>query len=150
MVCNGSPAKQIGRCVISPRDEWMHLGCMPDYTSSFTGCRSAKVAVVDGVKDVQMEIDCSMRHADRALAYPEWRSDGGGNPRCATLESDEFLELKYYDGARELAWTKRLAMLDNGNLQVFLGARRRSSCCCWLFSPWLLLEASPPAPPLYL
>ena len=118
MVCNGSPAKQIGRCVISPRDEWLHMGCMPEYTSSLTGCHAYKVAVVDGVKDVQEADDCSMRHADSELAYPVWRHDGGGNPRCATLEANEFLELKYYDGGRMLSWAKRLVMLDNGNLQV--------------------------------
>ena len=118
MVCNGSPATQIGRCVISPRDEWLHMGCMPEYTSSMTGCHAYKVAVTNGVKDVQEADDCSMRHADSGLSYPVWRHDGGGNPRCATLEANEFLELKYYDGDRFLSWAKRLVMLDNGDLQV--------------------------------
>ena len=122
MVCNGSPATQIGRCVISPRDEWLHYGCLPDYTSSPTGCHAYKVAAVDGQQVVQDAPDCSLRHADPALPTPVWRSDGGGNPRCATLEANEFLELKSIHTLvttqnTSLRHTMRLVVLDNGDLQ---------------------------------
>ena len=120
MVCNGNSFTHIGRCIISPRDEWLHYGCLPDYTSSITGCHAYKTAVVDGAKDVQDVTDCSMRHADEALPFPVWRSDGGDNPRCATLEADEFLEVKFNDdmySTRAYHHT-RIVMRDDGNLQM--------------------------------
>jgi hypothetical protein len=140
MVCNGNPTTGRGVCVISERDSWVQHGCLSEYTAGAAACKTAKLVTVNGKKDVQDAIDCSMRHADKSLPVPEWRAGagdvsgggagagGGVRSGCDVLHADAFLEFKYtyIDGfGKASPEVVRLTMEQDGNLVI--SARRFKS-----------------------
>jgi hypothetical protein len=133
MVCRGNPVTKRGVCVISERDNWMQHGCLSEYTPDATACKAVKlVKVADGQTDVQMDIDCSMRHADESAPAPEWHagagqgggggSGGGKRSGCDVLRADEFVEFKYTSvnpGGEPSPKILRLTMQGDGNLVIY-------------------------------
>jgi hypothetical protein len=140
MVCRGNPVTKRGVCVISERDNWVQHGCLAEYSAAAGACKAVKLLkAADGQTDVQMDIDCSMRHADESAPAPEWHAGagqgggsgggGGGGARsgCDVLRPDEFLEFKYTHvgpGGGISPYVLRLTMQGDGNLVIYV---RRTS-----------------------
>jgi hypothetical protein len=134
MVCRGNPATGRGVCVISERDNWVQHGCLAEYSAAVGACQAVKLlTTADGQKDVQMDIDCSMRHADESLPAPEWRagagqgggggSGGGKRSGCDVFRADEFVEFRFTrvdPGGHPSPEILRLTMQGNGNLVIYV------------------------------